>query len=84
MIADIKAQRKVLEEEKKMKRAAFSAAKKDLKEIRSKKSKADRPTRSEIQNILEKFDISYAAYHGGDLNGVCARRLMANSSCIFI
>jgi hypothetical protein len=37
MIADIKAQRKVLEEEKKMKRAAFSAAKKDLKKSDQKR-----------------------------------------------
>ena len=35
------------------------------------------------RKILENFSISAAAYHGGDLNGVCARCLMAHSKAIF-
>jgi hypothetical protein len=36
------------------------------------------------RNILENFSISAAAYHGGDLNGVYARHLMAHSRAIFL
>ncbi len=28
---------------------------------------------AQVQQILEKYEISSAAYHGGDLNGVSAR-----------
>jgi hypothetical protein len=79
MISDVKTQQKALEEDVKLKRGAFALAKKEFKEIRMKKSKADQHVCSEVQNILENFGISSAAYHGRDLNGVCARCLMANS-----
>jgi hypothetical protein len=55
MITNLRAPRKMLEGEKNIKRGVFSTAKKDLKKIRSKKSKADKPAPSEIQNILEKM-----------------------------
>jgi hypothetical protein len=48
-----------------------------------RKTKADRPVKAEVQSILEKYEISSAAYHGGDLNGVCARHLLANAKTIF-
>jgi hypothetical protein len=67
----------------KQKKLAFTAANKKFKEFRMNKKKADRPVRAEVENIMEKFCISAAAYHGGDLNGVCARRLMAHSEAIF-
>ena len=43
----------------------------------------DRPVRAEVMLILERYEISSAAYHGGDLNGVSARRLMKFSTDIF-
>jgi hypothetical protein len=64
-------QRKALEEDLKLKRSHFSAAKKNLTALRAKKCKMDRPVRAEIQNMLENHEITSAAYHGGDLNGVC-------------
>jgi hypothetical protein len=67
----------------KTKRANHLSAKKAFKELRMKKTKGDRPVRAEVEDILQKFEISAAAYHGGDLNGVCARRLMANAKIIF-
>jgi hypothetical protein len=39
------------------------------------KTKADWPVRVEIQDILKKYEISLAAYHGGDLNGISAHCL---------
>jgi hypothetical protein len=83
MISNAKTEQKDKENDVKQKRQAFMTAKKNFKEFRLKKKKADRPVRTEIQNILEKFCISAAAYHGGDLNGVCARHLMAHSEEIF-
>ena len=67
----------------KAKRANYLSAKKSFKELRIKKAKSDWPVRVEVEDILEKFEISAAAYHGGDLNGVCARQLMANAKIIF-
>ncbi len=43
--------------------------KNSFKEIRAKKNKMDRPARAEVILILEMYEISAAAYHGGDLNG---------------
>ncbi len=82
MISDSRKQQKENEQDVKLKREAFALAKKAFKEIRLKKKKRDRPVCSEVQNILENFSVSAAAYHGGDLNGVCARHFMAHSRSI--
>jgi hypothetical protein len=58
-------------------------AKKALDDIRSKKGKIDTPLRAEIENILKEYYISSAAYHGGQLNGVCCRCLMDKSRDTF-
>jgi hypothetical protein len=76
-------ERKAIQDNIALKRKRFSAAKKALKGIRATKCKLDRPVRAEIQNILAEFHISSAAYHDGDLNGVCCRRFMANAKEIF-
>jgi hypothetical protein len=57
MISDVKMQQKSLEEDVKLKRGTFALAKKEFKIIRMKKSKADRPIRSEVQSIQEKLGI---------------------------
>jgi hypothetical protein len=64
-------------------RSSLSEANKALSEIRTKKGKIDQPLCAEIENMLKEFDISAAAYHGGQLNGVCCRRLMKKSENIF-
>ena len=78
-----KAKQKELEADVKTKRSHYFFTKKAFKELRMRKTKADRPVRAEVQSILEKYEISSAAYHGGDLNGVCARCLLANAKTIF-
>ncbi len=63
---------------------AFAEEKKKLKKIRNDKGKEDRPIRQHIINFLEdQYEISSAAYHGGDLNGVCCRRLLLDGTKIF-
>jgi hypothetical protein len=76
--------KKRIDEDVASKKKAYSAAKKSFKEIRAKKNKIDRPVRAQVQQILERYEISSAAYHGGDLNGVSARRLMKHASSIFL
>jgi hypothetical protein len=83
VLLDKKAEQKQREAGVKAKRANYLSAKTSFKELRMKKTKSDRPVMVEVEDILEKFEISAAAYHGGDLNGVCARRLMANAKIIF-
>jgi hypothetical protein len=36
----------------------------------------------EIEQLLEKFDASRAAYHGGNFNGVACRRIVGNANKI--
>jgi hypothetical protein len=54
-----------------------------LKEAGAKKQKIEKPVHTEIELLLNKFNISAAAYHGGKLNGVDCRRLMHNAFTIF-
>jgi hypothetical protein len=51
---------------------------KKLKKLRNEKGKDDRPIW-----LQEKYKISSAAYHGGDLNGFCCRSLLADGMKIF-
>jgi len=76
-------ERKIIAANVALKRKSFAASKKKVRDLGAKKCKLDKPVRAEIQNILAEFHISSAAYHGGDLNGVCCRRLMANAGSIF-
>ena len=58
-------------------------ASKALKELQSKKTKLDKPTIATMENILLKYEISPARYHGGKLNGVDCRELMYKAVMIF-
>ncbi len=77
---DKKAQQKELEADEKIKMGHYFSTKKAFKELRMRKTKADWPVRVEVQGILERYEISSAAYHGGDLNGLCACHLLANAT----
>jgi hypothetical protein len=77
-------ERKQIEADIKSKRAALKLGKKSYIKIRGKKTKMDRPVRAEVMLILEQYGILAADYHGGDLNGVSARRLMKFSTDIFM
>jgi hypothetical protein len=63
----------------KIKRGQHCSSKKAFKELRRRKTKAYWPIRVERQDILERYEILSAAYHGGDLNGVCSHHLLANA-----
>jgi hypothetical protein len=66
------------------KRKAFMEASKVLKELQAKKNtKLDKPTIATVENILLKYEISPARYHGGKLNGNDCRELMYKSAPIF-
>ncbi len=77
------AQKKNLEKELGRKRKELSDAKKDLKKVRMEKTKMETPTVASIENIFLNFSILPAAYHGGKLNGVNCREVMALASVYF-
>jgi hypothetical protein len=39
-------------------------------------------TLAKIELVLEKYNVSHAAYHGGDYNGVSCQRLVGNCTDI--
>ncbi len=64
-------------------RKLLGEKKKELKQIQSDKKKIDLPVSAEIENILLKYNISAAAYHGGKLNSIDCRELIRLSKPIF-
>jgi hypothetical protein len=78
------AERKELESNVSILWKACAEEKKKLKKIRNDKGKQDRPIRQYVIHFFEaQYEISSAAYHGGDLNGVCCRRLLLDGTKIF-
>lgn len=61
----------------------LSKARGTLNELYVKRSKVERPIRSEIENLLQQYNTSAAAYHGGKLNGVHCCRLMQQAKLVF-
>lgn len=49
-----------------------------LADFRKKRKCREGGVESAINAILHRYNIKREAYHGGDLNGVCVRRLMAD------
>ncbi len=82
-IAALQAQKESLEKELGQKRKSLSDARKELKKIQSDKTKIDLPTVAGIENIFLNYSISPAAYHGGKLNGVDCREVMAKAAPLF-
>ena len=82
-IAALQAQKESLEKELGQKRKSLSEARKELKKIQSDKTKIDLPTVAGIENIFLNYSISPAAYHGGKLNGVDCREVMAKAAPLF-
>ena len=56
-----------------------TAKNKQLEEFRKARKTDDDSLYSLIDEILQEYGILRAAYHGGDLTGVCVRRLMTYS-----
>jgi hypothetical protein len=58
------------------KRKVLGENTKVLKKNQTEKKKIDLPVSVEVKNILLRYNISAAAYHGGRLNGVDCRELI--------
>jgi hypothetical protein len=69
--------RKFLEKEITLKRKLVTERKKELQQIQASKKKINLPVSADIENILNKYNILAAAYHGGKLNGVDCRELIS-------
>ena len=55
---------------------------KNLKGVRRYRSCSEDGIEVTINRTFQKYLIKIEAYHGGQLNGVCVRRLMADSEDI--
>jgi hypothetical protein len=51
-------------------------------DYKAERGKPEASIVAEIELYLEKLRISRAAYHGGNFNGVCCRRIVGNSKVI--
>jgi NACalpha-BTF3-like transcription factor len=56
----------------------FAESKKKLANCREERGKPEAGISADIELVLEKYNVSRAAYHGGDYNGVSCRRLVGN------
>ena len=66
----------------KMAQAEHAKCKVNLETYRVQRGKPEASILTEVEQLLESFKISSAAYHGGEFNGVCCRRLVANAKVI--
>jgi hypothetical protein len=55
---------------------------KKLEELKAARGKPESSIIANVELTLAKFLVSHAAYHGGDFNGVCCRRLVRNAKVI--
>eukprot|EP00590_Aulacoseira_subarctica_P009734 CAMPEP_0172436286 /NCGR_PEP_ID=MMETSP1064-20121228/71645_1 /TAXON_ID=202472 /ORGANISM="Aulacoseira subarctica , Strain CCAP 1002/5" /LENGTH=474 /DNA_ID=CAMNT_0013184685 /DNA_START=314 /DNA_END=1738 /DNA_ORIENTATION=- len=60
----------------------LKAKKEHLKKMESKRPLTAQNVSRKIQNVFKNNHIHPEAYHGGDLNGVCSRRLMVDAQPI--
>ena len=82
MITHLKNSYKLSKDKVKDCQAAYAASKKKLADYKAERGKPEASIVAEIKLYLEKLKISRAAYHGGDFNGVCCRRIVGNSKAI--
>ncbi len=82
-IDQLMAERKQMEKAVQSGKKEVTNKKAALKEAGAKKQKIEKPIHVEIELLLNEFNISAAAYHGGKLNGVDCRRFMHYSCAIF-
>ena len=57
----------------------MSDCKKKIEIYRTERGKPEASIISELEDVLETFNASRAAYHGGDFNGVACRRIVGNA-----
>jgi len=82
-IDQLMAERKQMEKAVQSGKKEVTNKKAALKEAGAKKQKIEKPIHVEIELLLNEFNISAAAYHGGKLNGVDCRCFMHYSCAIF-
>jgi hypothetical protein len=81
----VKEQKKVEETVKqkcKDAQARFVSCKKKVEAMKIERGRPESSLAVDIELTLQKYFISSAAYHGGDLNGVCCRRLVEHAQAI--
>ena len=78
-ISDLKKQQKLAKDKVKDCQTSLSNARKKLATLREERGKPEASISAEIDMILDKYNASRAAYHGGDFNGVSCRRIVGNS-----
>jgi hypothetical protein len=55
-----------------------------VEDMNAARGKAHSTIQTDLELTLSKFLICRAAYHGGDFNGVCCRRLVQNAGNIIV
>ncbi len=78
-IAEAKAREKTTKERYQSCQLAMTDCKKKMENYRAERGKPEASILTEIEEQLEKFNASRAAYHGGDFNGVSCRRIVGNA-----
>jgi len=81
-VANLKNQQKLNKENVKTCQAAHADAKKKVADYKAERGKPEASIIAEIEMYMETLRISRAAYHGGDFNGVCCRRIVGNCKAI--
>jgi hypothetical protein len=82
-ISELDEQRKLLEKDTPLKRKIVSDRKKELQKIQDRKKKIDLPVSANIENLLNDYNISAVAYHGGKVNGIDCHELIGLTKDIF-
>ncbi len=75
-IAESKAIEKAHKEKYKSYQSDLKEYKTLVENCRAERGKPEASTVAEIEEVLENFQTSKAAYHGGDFNGVSCRRIV--------
>jgi hypothetical protein len=77
-ISELKQQLKLCKDNLKSRQLHLAESKKKLANCREERGKPEASILADIELLLEKYNVSRAAYHGGDYNGVSCRRLVGN------
>jgi hypothetical protein len=81
-MTDSKDQFDKIKDNVKVSQKEVATAKTILASLKAERGKPEASIVAEIELLLDKYKISRAAYHGGDFNGVCCRRLVNNCHVI--
>jgi hypothetical protein len=82
-ISEQKEHLKTLKDNLKLTVDKVSECKKNVENLQVQRGKPESSLIADIELLLEKYSIQREAYHGGNFNGVCCRRLVGNTQNIF-